>query len=239
MNARELIEDIRNYCRANANEANVIKYSRYFKGDYYAYGLANGQVESKVDELLPELGQGFSLILEAAPELIASEKYEEPCFVLIMLNARKKDYSIDVFRAIEGWFSIGIRNWAHADILGMMNLPDLVAQQVVSIEDFRPWVTSEFKFQRRCVPVTLIKSLKTERDLNRLFDFIGPLMSDPEREVHQGTGWFLREAWKINREVTERFLMKHRNSAPRLIIQYATEKMTAEERLAFRRDKSK
>jgi 3-methyladenine DNA glycosylase AlkD len=62
-------------------------------------------------------------------------------------------------------------------------------------------------------------------------------MTDPDREVHQGTGWFLREAWKLNRGETEKFLMKHRNTAPRLIMQYATEKMTKDERLKFRRDK--
>jgi len=122
-------------------------------------------------------------------------------------------------------------------MLGMWILPDLVKQNVITIDDFIPWVISEFKFQRRCAPVTLIKSLKTTPDLNTLFDFIEPLMTDPEREVHQGAGWFLREAWKVNREVTEKFLEKHKNTAPRLIIQYATEKMTKEERLRFRREK--
>jgi 3-methyladenine DNA glycosylase AlkD len=105
------------------------------------------------------------------------------------------------------------------------------------MEDFRPWLRSEYKFQRRCVPVTLIKSLKTTDDFKLLFDFIEPLMKDPEREVHQGTGWFLREAWKIKREVTEKYLFRHRNTAPRLIIQYATEKMSKDERLRYRKEK--
>ena len=61
-------------------------------------------------------------------------------------------------------------------------------------------------------------------------------MTDPEREVHQGCGWFLREAWKKNRDVTEAFLLKHKNTAPRLIIQYATEKMTKEEKARYKRE---
>ena len=237
MNSQELITEIRTYCLANADEANVIRYSRYFKGVFNAYGLANGQVESKVKELLQDKAITISLILEAAPELVKSEKYEETGFAVMMLNGCKKQYTSDVFKAIESWFAYGIRNWAHADILGMWILPDLVKQKVVVIEAFRPWLASEYKFQRRCVPVTLIKSLKTMENLNSLLEFIEPLMSDPEREVHQGTGWFLREAWKINREVTEKFLLKHKNTAPRLIIQYATEKMTKEERLNYRREK--
>ncbi len=237
MNSRELVLDIRRFCEANANQENVLKYSRYFKGDFIAYGLANGQVESKVKEILADKTIDIPVILAAAPDLVVSEMYEETGFALFMLNYRKKNYSIEVFAAIESWFVFGIHNWAHADMLGMWILPDLVKQKVIVMEDFKSWLVSEYKFQRRCVPVTLIKSIKSTDDLNKLFHFIEPLMTDPEREVHQGTGWFLREAWKVNRPVTEAFLLKHRNTAPRLIIQYATEKMTKDERLRYRREK--
>jgi 3-methyladenine DNA glycosylase AlkD len=149
----------------------------------------------------------------------------------------KKQYTREIFVAIETFFTFGIHNWAHADMLGMWVLPELVKQNIVDMEDFEPWLISEYKFQRRCVPVTLIKSLKTAKDFNKLFEFIEPLMNDAEREVHQGVGWFLREAWKKNHEETELFLMKHKNTAPRLIIQYATEKMTKEQRLDYRKEK--
>ncbi|MFA6128624.1 MAG: DNA alkylation repair protein [Bacteroidales bacterium] len=237
MDTKTLVKEIRTYCLANANEANVVKYSRYFKGGFNAYGLANGQVESKVKELLVDKSINMQLILLAAHELVASEKYEETGFALLMMNQRKKQYTREAFDAIAGWFAFGIHNWAHADMLGMWILPDLVGQKVIVMEDFSPWLTSKYKFQRRCVPVTLIKSLKTEIDFGKLFDFIECLMKDTEREVHQGVGWFLREAWKKNREITEAFLFKHKNTAPRLIIQYATEKMTKEERLKYRREK--
>jgi 3-methyladenine DNA glycosylase AlkD len=67
--------------------------------------------------------------------------------------------------------------------------------------------------------------------------FIEPLMTDKEREVHQGVGWFLREAWKIEPAPVEEFLLKYKDTAPRLIFQYATEKMTAEGKSRFRRSK--
>ncbi len=40
MKAKELYEEIRRYCQANANEAIAKKYSRYFKEGYNAYGLS-------------------------------------------------------------------------------------------------------------------------------------------------------------------------------------------------------
>ena len=62
-------------------------------------------------------------------------------------------------------------------------------------------------------------------------------MMDKEREVHQGVGWFLREAWKIEPAPVEAFLLKYKDTAPRLIFQYATEKMTPEEKNRFRKSK--
>jgi len=58
---------------------------------------------------------------------------------------------------------------------------------------------------------------------------------DPAREVHQGVGWFLREAWKIQPIPVEEFLLKYKDTAPRLIFQYATEKMKPEEKERFKK----
>jgi 3-methyladenine DNA glycosylase AlkD len=74
-------------------------------------------------------------------------------------------------------------------------------------------------------------------DFTPVFAFIEPLMTDDEREVHQGVGWFLREAWKLKRNETENFLLEWKDTAPRLIIQYATEKMSTEEKQRFKKKK--
>ena len=61
------------------------------------------------------------------------------------------------------------------------------------------------------------------------------LILDPEKVVQQGTGWLLREAWKKSPKKVEDFLLKWKDQAPRLIIQYATEKIDKEKRRKFRR----
>ncbi len=105
------------------------------------------------------------------------------------------------------------------------------------MSDLSSWLDSPFKFQRRCVPVTLIKHMKKTRQVMPSIIFVEKLMADPEREVHQGMGWFLREAWKISPAEVEPFLEKWKETAPRLIIQYACEKMTKEDKQRFRRTK--
>jgi hypothetical protein len=53
--------------------------------------------------------------------------------------------------------------------------------------------------------------------------------------VQQGAGWFLREAWKLQPVPVERVLLDVKDTAPRLVFQYATEKMTPAARARYRR----
>jgi 3-methyladenine DNA glycosylase AlkD len=237
MTSQQLIADIRSFCIANANEANVLKYSRYFKGDLYnGYGLSAPQIYAETKELLKIQEMTLQLVLDAASDIIKYGKSEEITLIMLMVKGLHKHYSRDTFTNIEAWYSYGINNWAHADNMGMLILPAFLNKGIVEITDFKNWLKADNKFQRRSVPVTLIKSLKTHAHYAELFFFIECLMTDPEREVHQGTGWFLREAWKRKPEETESFLLKWKDISPRLIFQYATEKMTAEGKVKFKRE---
>lgn len=238
MSPKELYDTVHLFCIENKNEENLKKYSRYFKGGYNGFGLGQKEIQDKVKELKNNEQITHDLIIKAAPLFIKSDKYEEPVFILLLLNERKKFFSLNTLDEIEKWYSYGINNWAHADGLGMYILPHFLIENIAGIERFKPWLEAQNSFQRRSVPVTFIKYIKTkECDFSSLFRFLEVLMQDGAREVHQGMGWFLREAWKIKPEETEEFLMRWKNSAPRLIFQYACEKMGAEEKLRFKKEK--
>jgi 3-methyladenine DNA glycosylase AlkD len=176
--------------------------------------------------------------MEAAPEILKSGKSDEITLMMVVLKDLHKQYTRETFDRINDWYKISVNNWAHADTLGMMILPAFLKRQITKIGDFKEWLHATNKFQRRSVPVTLIKTLKTNIQVEELFNLTDCLMTDPDREVHQGMGWFLREAWKRKPIETELFLMKWKELSPRLIIQYATEKMSKEERLRFRKNKA-
>jgi len=110
-----------------------------------------------------------------------------------------------------------------------------IAGGAVPLQALAGWRSSELKYQRRAVPVSMLELLKVKEDFGPLLEFIRPMMLDPERVVHQGLGWFLREAWKKQPKPVEAFLLEWKETAPRLIFQYATEKMTAAARTRFRR----
>ena len=235
MTANELIQEIRSYCTENADSERVKKSQRFFKEEFLGYGLTAAQVYSKVKEILKRETLSLSVVLEATPILMESRNYEEISFGLLLIDGLWKQFTPETFQTISSWFTLSINNWAHADTLGMFILPKFLDKKIMGMKDFEPWLESPFKFERRCVPVTLIKHMKKTRQVMPSILFVERLMMDTEREVHQGMGWFLREAWKISPTETELFLEKYKNSAPRLIFQYACEKMTAENKLRFKR----
>lgn len=235
MTPSDLSHNIQNYCIANASDAIVKKYSRYFKEGYNAYGLTQELLQTKVDEIINTEGIDFKTIIDTSLLLIPSEKYEETSFAILLFKEFKKQFTSEVFDNIEKWFHLGINNWAHTDVICGDIIAIFLEKKIITYKRMAAWRTSTNKFQRRAVAVALIKMLKYENDYQPFFDFIEPMMMDEEREVHQGLGWFLREAWKKNPEQTEMFMMQWKDTSPRLIFQYATERMKPEQKQHFKR----
>ena len=236
MTPSELLHDIRAYCETNADEAIVKKYRRYFKEGYDAYGLSRSIFEFKVAALLRDDKLRLRLVLDTAPLLIQSGKYEETSFAIRLLNEFVPQFSKRTFHEVEKWFTIGIVNWAHTDVLSLDAISVFLVNRIVSLQELAQWRGADNKYQRRAVPVSMIKLLGTTEQYMPFFKFIAPMMKDSHREVQQGLGWFLREAWKLRRTRTESFLLKWKDESPRLIYQYATEKMPAKEKERFKKE---
>jgi 3-methyladenine DNA glycosylase AlkD len=237
MTPSQIFASIHNYGTENHNDTIVQKYARYFKGDYDAYGLNHEQVVFKVDEILAMPGMTREKVLETSLLLVKSPKYEMTVIAIQLVKHFHKSWTLADFKTVEAWFSIGITNWAQTDYIcgELMNL--FFKKKLIEIENIASWRTAANKFQRRAAVVSLIKPMKLSTVFTPFYDFIAPMMHDPEREVHQGLGWFLRETWKKQPAVAEEFLVRYKETAPRLIFQYACEKMTAEGKERFRRSK--
>ena len=237
MSPQELFSELHAFFVENADPAIVEKYSRYFKEGYPGYGLAKGLFEIKIDELSKYPGMNLDLVLQTAPLLLGTGKYEETSSLIRLTLNFHKQFTKETFHEVEKWFGTGITNWAHTDYICGDVMFLFFKKGIITMTDLSDWRNAKNKFQRRAVPVSLIKPMKRNTHFLPYFEFLDPMMMDSEREVHQGLGWFLREAWKKQPEVTEEFLMKWKNNAARLIFQYATEKMTAEDKQRFRREK--
>lgn len=237
MKAADLFGDIRAYCQAHTNPKIVEKYARYFTEGFDAYGLSREDHEAKVKTLMASGKLSKRLVLSTSKLLIKSGKHEETSFAIILLKEFVDEFDDKTLPAIEQWFKIGIYNWAHCDVLCDQLMTPLFEKQLIKYKDLGQWRSAQNKYQRRAVPVAMLPLLKTQKSFKPLFTFIEPLMMDPEKKVQQGLGWFLREAWKLQPKDTETFLLKWKNESPRTIFQYATEKMSPQQKKRFKKEK--
>mgnify|MGYP000863686951 CR=1 FL=1 len=237
MDSNTLFNEIRTFFSQNANPENAERYKRYFREGFDAYGVAQELMFAKVKETTKADYFSKPLAFELCRLLVPTGKYEETSFAAAMFIEMKKQFDRSYFDEVSHWFDIGIENWAHTDYICGDIFAQLWKKEIITLDDLSSWRISDRKFKRRAVPVSMLKLLKLTKDFEPLLEFINPMMMDTERVVHQGLGWFLREAWKRQPEPIEEFLLKWKNSAPRLIFQYATEKMDKEYRLKFRKEK--
>lgn len=240
MDIQILFNEVREFCQANANPANVRKYSRYFVEGYDAYGVDSKLILPQRDQWLAEYRSPFGLkgFLDLGDLLVKTGKYEEASFAISFISQFQEDYTPQTLARLGSWLADGIRNWAHTDILSGGTLYMFFIKKIVPLEAFSAWRESPSKWMRRAVPVTLIELLKAGFPPKSLLEFIESMMTDEEKVVHQGLGWFLREVWKVKPAPVEDFLLRWKDRCARLIIQYATEKMTPEQKMSYKKVKT-
>lgn len=233
------VADVRRFCTEHASAAQVKKYARFFTEGYDAYGIDKdtwaaheGMIFERYHDAL-----GLEGILALGDKLFESGKYEEGSFAIVTARPLIDTFDKAAVEHVGEWLETGVRNWAHTDVICGQLIGPCLLRGVVTPPDIARWTRSPSRWKRRAVPVSLLALLPDKASIAKMLSWIRPLMTDAERVVHQGTGWFLREAWKAEPATVEAFLLEWKDTAPRLIFQYATEKMTPAGKARFRRAK--
>ncbi|MCE1247102.1 MAG: DNA alkylation repair protein [Firmicutes bacterium] len=240
MTRNHIVLSFREFCLANGSEEIKIKYSRYFKEGYDSYGLSSEMLKDKTGEIFSIVKGEFSVndYMDLGDLLFQSGKYEEGSLAILLAKKKIKEFTPETIDRIGGWLENGVTNWAHTDSISGDLISPCLEKSVIGFEYLSQWRKSEGRWKRRAVPVSLIILAKRKPEtIPQLLNFTDCVMEDGERVVHQGLGWFLREAWKKDPANVEEFLLKWKDTSARLIFQYATEKMTKEDKIRFRKEK--
>ncbi len=235
-----LLLEIQEYFAAHADFRLADRHARFFKEGYDAYGIPDKLLHEKAQQWsLAHADLGLEGFLELGDRLWQSGKYEEGSLAILFILPFRREIDWQTFPRLGNWLNAGVRNWAHTDFLCSELLSQCLVNEIVPLQALAAWRTSPSKWKRRAVPVSMLGLLKKGEDIDALLEFIRPLMLDDARVVQQGLGWFLKEAWKKHPKAAEKFLLEWKDSAPHLIFQYATEKMSPEKRARFRIEKRK
>jgi len=136
------------------------------------------------------------------------------------------------FRLFEHWLDRYAKNWGHTDGLGIYLLAPTIAQVPELARELPGWTQSKNRWKRRGAAVALVKEARRGRQLDVIFEVARALACDPEDLVQKGAGWLLKEAYPPHPCEVVAFLKKYGKGWPRLVLRYAAEKMTAEDRRA-------
>jgi len=239
MDTEKYLKEIQKFYSDNSDVERQKKYAYYFKEGFDSYGVEQDIFMTKKDEWYEAWfkKEPIDAIISFGNVLVESGKYEEGSLAIMFLIKHKKQFTSENFIPITNWLDFGLRNWAHIDFFSSKVIGVFLEKKIVKYESMASWRKAGSKWKRRATPVSMLSLLKMEHDIGTLLSFIECMMDDKERVVHQGLGWFLREAWKKHPKEVEQFLHKYKNTSARLIFKYATEKMSKEYRLQFRKEK--
>jgi len=235
---RRLFREIEAACKECADPKVAAKYARYFAEGYDAYGIKHNHPtwqKRKETWFATHRDLGLKGFLEFGRELFATGKYEHGALAIWFVPQFRDQLGPRAVAGIGKWFEGGVRYWAHSDVICAELLSPCMESGAAGLTTLASWRKSPHKFKRRAVPVAMLGLLKRVDDPHPLLEFLRPMMLDREKVVQQGLGWFLREAWKRYRKPVEAFLLEWKDTAPRLIFQYATEKMADSDRQRFRK----
>lgn len=229
--------NIRQFIEKNADKAIIKKYAKYFKEGYDPYGVAWEKLNPKIEEWFNTCQKEMSQkeILTLCERLMSTGKYEEASIAIMFMVKLRSQYNKSLFNIVGKWFEKYITNWAHSDVASHSVLYLFLSDKAVEFKDLLAWTDSPHRWKRRATAVTLVKDFSKSGSVPQALQVARKLILDTEKVVQQGTGWLLREAWKKSPEKVEDFLLQWKDRAPRLIVQYATEKIDKKKRKKFRR----
>jgi hypothetical protein len=147
MSEKKLFDEIRKFCKKNADEKIVVKYARYFVEGYDAYGV-DGKLSEEQRKLWFEKYkddlelEGF---LKLGDLLVKDSKYEEVFFAIWFAGKFRREFTSKTLDRFYKWIEIGVKNWAHSDVLSGEILSPFLTNNIVSLDAFSGWQTSKNK----------------------------------------------------------------------------------------------
>jgi len=225
----QYLKSIRDFCLANASEAERLKSSHHFSEGYDGFGVLGKLVEAKADELFalwrPELGEDG--LLDLGDRLVATGKYEEGAIASRFALLLKDEWSPAIFERFGRWLEDGgLRNWAQVDLLAGFVLSGMLREKVVELEAVKAWCSSPARWKRRGAASALILPMRARTySIADLLAAIEPLIADPEKVVQQGVGATLKQFWTDFPSETTEWMTERKERMARLVWNNATVKM--------------
>jgi 3-methyladenine DNA glycosylase AlkD len=174
--------------------------------------------------------------LEVFKILIKSNVHEEKFAGIFFLNCFKVHFNKAMINIFEDAFSKYCDTWAFCDTSCIRVLGPFLGKnnnQALAKLTIDKWSKSEYLWVKRASLVILLKiiMIQKEFDENYVYNFVEKMLKNHEVYIQKGIGWLLKTCSKYNPELIFKYLMNNKEKLTRLILRYASEKLSKEMRI--------
>jgi 3-methyladenine DNA glycosylase AlkD len=205
----------------------------YFKESVNFLGCSLPQCNKIAGEWSRKLSSeewSYDEVLLLAEELLKAGSWEEGSVGLDLVQRRKRDFREDDFDIFERWLRNFVGNWAHTDSIAPHIFGELVEMYpTLSVKIFE-WTKSNNRWMRRASAVTYVLHARHGKFHEWVYRTADILLGDEDDMVRKGLGWMLKCASQSDEAGVVDYLMRNRDKTSRLVLRYATEKMSQENR---------
>lgn len=206
---------------------------RFFKTAEGEYGFGDKFLGIRVPVIRQAVKRYKTLPLADTESLLRSEYHEIRLFALLLLVFRFSNADAAEQEEIYHLYlnnSRYVNNWDLVDSSAPYIVGAFLYKRERSI--LYELAQSHLLWERRIAIMATFHFIKHDQYDDTLH-IAKLLLNDTEDLIHKAVGWMLREVGKRDRAAETAFLKEHYHKMPRIMLRYAIEKFSAEERSDF------
>ncbi|MFX0105199.1 MAG: DNA alkylation repair protein [Candidatus Hodarchaeota archaeon] len=238
----KLIDEIKLYLKDNSLRLTEEQKSRMYKilnssnPNFIGYGIKHSDIEKFVRKIQIKYQPSYKEVSEIFKELIKSDVHDEKMAGIFLLNRFKKNFDKETVKMIQELIPQNFDTWAITDTTMIRVIGPFLGKkgnEELAEKTIENWSNSENLWIRRASLVILLKIIMMKKEFNEDFvsEFVEKMLKYPEDYIHKGIGWLLKTCSKYKPDSIFDYLMKNKETLPRLILRYASEKLPKEKKL--------
>ena len=242
-NIERVVKDIKNLLKERAPTLTEEQKSRMFKiinpdiSNYEMYGIKTSEIENIVKTVFNLYECNYANAVEIFKVLIRSNNEDEKFAAFFFLNRFKKFFNEDTIKLFQKEYSKYCNTWSVCDSTCTRVIGPFLGKkgnEELAIKAIDEWSNSNVMWIKRASMVILLKLVMMRKDFNNsyVFNLVDKMLEfSVQNYIEKGIGWLLKTCSKYNPDLIYNYLMENKDKLTRLILRYASEKLSKEKRV--------
>ena len=241
-NVEKISDELKKNLKENAPMLTDAQKTRVYKilnpdiQNYVIYGIKFPLLEQLVKSTYNSFSCSYEEAIEIFKRLIRTNVEEEKFAGLHFINKFKKQFSSKTIDLFQKEYAQYCYTWSLCDSSCVRVLGPFLgkkANESLAINTVNDWSNSESMWIRRASMVILLKltMIKKDFDESYVFEIVEKMLKYSEQPyIEKGIGWLLKTCSKYKPELLYNYLTNNKETFPRLILRYASEKLPKDKR---------